>query len=87
MLQISEDAKILLKDAMEAEKTIDGNVYRLILSDDRLAMALGPIEEGDTVYEQDGVPVLATPTDLAEQLDSTIDVETTPEGARLVLAS
>ena len=87
MLQISQDAKALLKDAIEAETTEGGNVYRLVLAEDRLAMSLGPIQDGDTVYEQDGVPVLATPADLAEQLDSTIDVENTAEGARLVLAS
>jgi hypothetical protein len=30
-------------------------------------------------------PVLAVPSDLAEELDATIDVEHTQEGARLVL--
>ncbi len=30
-------------------------------------------------------PILAVPTDLAEELDATIDVEQTQEGARLVL--
>jgi len=80
MLQISNEAKTILADALD-----EGQVYRLIIADDKLALSLGPVVEGDTVYDLDGVPVLSTTPEIAGQLDSTIDVEDTPEGSRLIL--
>jgi hypothetical protein len=80
MLQISNDAKSMLLDGLD-----EGQVYRLVIAEDKLALSLGPVVEGDTVYDLDGTPVLSTTPELAGQLNSTIDVEDTPEGSRLVL--
>jgi hypothetical protein len=80
MLQISTEAKTMLADGLD-----EGQVYRLVIAEDQFALSVGSVVEGDTIYELDGVPVLSTPAEIAGQLDSTIDVEDTPEGARLVL--
>ena len=87
MLQISDGAKALLKESLGGETSEPGQMYRLIVVEDKLALGLGNAEEGDIVYEQDGTAVLATPEELVQQLDSTIDVDNTAEGPRLVLVA
>ena len=87
MLQISQDAKLVLKEALEEGEAESGRLYRLVLSGDALALSLAGVEEGDTVYEMDGVPVLAAPAELADQLEGTIAVEQTPEGTRFIIDS
>ena len=84
MLQITEEAKSTLKNTLD-DTGQDGNVFRLGRQGDELAIGIGGAEDGDTVFDLDGSPILAVPTDLAEELDATIDVEQTQEGARLVL--
>lgn len=86
MLEISDAALHLLKDALEAERQ-DG-VFRLIPSQDSLALQVAAAEEGDVIYERDGIAVLAAPTDLAQDMDSQmIDIEETAQGPRLVVVS
>jgi len=84
MLEISDAALHLLRDALQAERQ-DG-VFRLIPSQDSLALQMTAAEEGDVIYEQEGVAVLAAPTDLAHDMDSQlIDIEETAQGPRLVV--
>jgi hypothetical protein len=87
MLQISDEAKMLLKDYLDSESSEPGQLYRLVLVEDKLALSIGGAEDGDVVYETEGTAILATPTALAERLDSTIDVDVTSEGPRLVLTA
>lgn len=84
MLQITEEAKATLKNTLDGSGPA-GHVFRLGRQGDELAIGIGGAEEGDKVYDFDGDPVLAVPTDLAEELDATIDVEHTSDGARLIL--
>jgi hypothetical protein len=87
MLQISDEAKTMLKEALDDEASEPGQMYRLMVVDDQLALGIGGAEEGDIVYEQEGTAVLATPEELAQNLNSTIDVDNTAEGPRLVLVA
>ncbi|MPZ50739.1 MAG: hypothetical protein GEU75_15810 [Dehalococcoidia bacterium] len=87
MLQISDSAKTLLKSSLDNETSKPGEVYRLVIVEDRLGLSLGQPEEGDVLYEQDGAAVLATPPEVANELDSTIDIDVTNEGPRLVLVA
>lgn len=84
MLQITDEAKSTLKNTLD-DTGQDGNVFRLGRQGEDLAIGIGDAEAGDTVFDLDGSPILAVPSDLAEELDATIDVELTQEGARLVL--
>ena len=84
MLQITEEAKATLKNTLD-DTGQDGHVFRLGRQGEELAIGIGGAEEGDKVFDLDGDPILAVPTDLADELDATIDVEHTNEGARLVL--
>jgi hypothetical protein len=84
MLQITEEAKTTLKQSLEGTGP-EGHVFRLGRQGSELAMGIGGAEDGDTLYDLDGEPVLAVPADLAEELDATIDVQQTNEGAKLVL--
>lgn len=84
MLQITNEAKSTLKETLDGNGQ-PGHVFRLGRDGDDLAIGIGGTEEGDTVFDLDGDPVLAVPNDLYEELDATIDVEHTQEGARLVL--
>jgi hypothetical protein len=86
MLQITDEARTTLKATLDNTGQ-DGHVFRLGRNGDDLAIGLGGAEEGDTLYDHDGDTILAVPTDLAEELDATIDVEQTNEGPRLVLTS
>ncbi len=86
MLQITNAAMTLLRNVLDTESNED-NVFRLVISDDSLALTkVASAEEGDLVYEQEGVAVLAAPPELADGLQSQmIDVEETDQGARLVV--
>jgi hypothetical protein len=87
MLQISDVAKEMLKDSLDHEGGKPGDVYRLVIVEDRLGLSLGQAEEGDVVYEQEGAAILAMPPELANELDSTIDIDETANGPRLVLVA
>ncbi len=84
MLQITDEAKTTLKNTLD-DTGQDGHVFRLGRQGDDIAIGIGGAEDGDLVFDLDGDPILAVPTDLADELDATIDVEQTQEGARLVL--
>jgi hypothetical protein len=84
MLQITEEAKATLKNTLD-DTGQDGHVFKLDRNGDELAIGIGDAEDGDQVFDHEGAPILAVPTDLAEELDATLDVEVTNEGARLVL--
>jgi hypothetical protein len=86
MMQVTDKAKSLLKDAMESNNQAPGMMFRLMVDDNQLAVGLAPKEDGDVVYEKEGIAVLAAPTEVLELLgERTIDVEDTTEGPRLVL--
>jgi hypothetical protein len=86
MFEISNQAMTLLRSALEAEATDD--VFRLVLADDALALRVAATEEGDVIYEQGGVAVVAAPRDLIDSLgDQRLDVEETDKGPMLVMAA
>ena len=84
MLQVSNEARATIKDSLD-DSGQAGHVFRIAQTGEELAMSLGTPEEDDEVYEHDGQPILAVPSELAQALDATLDVERTNEGARLVL--
>ena len=89
MLQVSAAALSLLKDALEAERTEDARLFRLDVSDEQLVLNLDEAQHDDVQFEHDGTPVLATPRELADHLlsETTIDLENTAEGPKLVLVN
>ena len=87
MLQISAAALSLLKEALEAEPGQDGYVFRLDVAEDQFVLNLAEPEGDDVQFEHEGTAVLATPRTVADDLlsETTIDLEATSEGPKLVL--
>jgi hypothetical protein len=87
MLQVSSSALSLLKDALEVERTDDAHVFRLDIHDDQFVLGLDEVKGDDVKYDHDGMAVLAAPREVASSLlgETTIDLESTEDGPRLVL--
>lgn len=89
MLQVTDSALVLLRDALVNERTEDSQVFRLLVRDDEFVLGLDELQADDVSFEHDGDTVLAAPQDIANMMltDTTIDLETTPEGPKLVLVT
>ena len=87
MLEISDAVISVLRDALTEQEEPD-SVFRLVYENRDIVMKIAPIEEGDVIYEPEGVPVVAAPNAIAEVLDQrTLEVENTAEGPRLYLSA
>ena len=89
MLQVSGPALVLLREALLQERTQDSHVFRLDVRDDEFVLGMDDMKDDDVQFEHDGTTVLVAPEEIATTLLSTttIDLETTAEGPRLVLVS
>ena len=89
MLQVSDSALSLLKEALLVERTEDNHVFRLAVQDDQFVLGLDDAQTDDIQFEHEGTAVLAAPRELATSLldTTTIDLESTEQGPRLVLVS
>lgn len=89
MLQVTDSALDLLRDALTNERTDDSQVFRLLMRDDEFVLGLDEVQANDIEFGREGDTVLAAPQDIANMMlvDTTIDLETTPEGPKLVLVT
>lgn len=89
MLQVSAPALVLLKDALEQERTDETHVFRLQVRDDEFVLGIDDVQADDVQFEHEGTTVLAAPDEIANALlgSTTIDLETTDEGPKLVLVT
>ena len=89
MLQVSDSALSLLKEALLVERTEDNHVFRLAVQDDQFVLGLDDAQTDDVKFEQEGNAVIAAPRELATSLldTTTIDLESTEQGPRLGLVS
>jgi hypothetical protein len=89
MLQVTGSALILLHDALVSERSEDSQVFRLHVKDDEFVLGLDEVQQDDMEFAHDGDTVLAAPPEIANSVleNTTIDLETTPEGPKLVLVS
>jgi hypothetical protein len=89
MLQVSDSALILLRDALVNERSEDSQVFRLQVQDDEFVLGLDELQQDDVEFGHDGDTILAAPPEIANSMlgDTTIDLETTPEGPKLVLVT
>jgi len=89
MLQVTNSALVLLRDALVNERSEDSQVFRLLMRNDEFVLGLDEMQDDDVAFEHDGDTILAAPQDIANLMlvDTTIDLETTPEGPKLVLVS
>jgi hypothetical protein len=87
MLEISNGAMSFLRSTLESQPHGD-SLFRLILQGDTLGLSVAEAEDGDVVYEQEGVAVVAASPDLAERLDTQVlDIEETASGTRLIMSA
>ena len=89
MLQVTDSALALLRDALVNERSEDSQVFRLHVRDDEFVLGLDEVQQDDVEFARDGDTVLAAPQEIAVSMlnDTTIDLETTPEGPKLVLVT
>jgi Fe-S cluster assembly iron-binding protein IscA len=87
MLQISDPALNLLREALIVERVEDGDVFRLEMQNDDFVLGIDSPQDDDILYEIDGTTVLVAPVTVASSVlsETTIDLEDTTEGPRLVL--
>lgn len=89
MLQVTDPALLLLRDALVNERTDDTQVFRLHVQDDEFVLGIGEVQVDDVEFAHGGDTVLAADPDIATTMlgDTTIDLEATPEGPKLVLVT
>jgi Fe-S cluster assembly iron-binding protein IscA len=89
MIGVTERARQELKRILEANTDKPEACLRLTANDQgQLGLAIDVERQGDQAIEHDDSKVLLVEKDLADTLQGiTIDVEDTPEGARLVISS
>ena len=89
MLQVTDSALGLLRDALVNERTEGSQVFRLHVRDDEFVLGLDEVQNDDIEFSHDGDTVLVAPQEIATSMlgDTTIDLETTPEGPKLVLVT
>ena len=89
MLKVTDSALDLLRDALINERTEGSQVFRLHVRDDEFVLGLDEVQMDDVEFQHDGNTVLAAPQEIANTMlgDTTIDMETTPEGPKLVLVT
>lgn len=87
MLQISDPALNLLREALMVERVEDSDVFRLEIQNDDFVLGIDTPQDDDVLYELDGTTVLVAPVDVASSIlgETTIDLEDTTDGPRLVL--
>src|SRR5581483_1067686 len=92
LLQISDSAMEFLQDALEQAAQEDHNpseetVFRLMVVEDSFALKLDSPGGDDVLFERRGAPVLATTPELAQSMQSVLDLEETAQGPRLVVVT
>ena len=89
MLGVTERARQKLKRMLTANTDKPEACLRLTANDQgQLGLAIDVERQGDQAVEHEDSKVLLVEKDLADTLQGiTIDVEDTPEGARLVIPS
>jgi hypothetical protein len=87
MLQISDPPLNLLREALMVERDDDSDVFRLELQNNDFVLGIDSPQDDDILYELDGSPVLVAPMEVATSIlgETTIDLEETDDGPRLVL--
>lgn len=84
MLNVTEAARVYLKDALDQSHAPDGTAVRIVAKGDTLATKIDTLHEGDSIVEDDGRLLLLVDPGLSERLsDNTLDVE--PDAHKLLL--
>jgi Fe-S cluster assembly iron-binding protein IscA len=89
MLQVTDSALVLLRDALINERSEGSQVFRLHVRNDEFVLGLDEVQQDDIEFSHDGDTVLAAPQEIASTVleNTTIDLETTPDGPKLVLVN
>lgn len=88
MLEVTESAKQLLKETLQAHTDDPETSIRLSMKEEgQFGMVLDGESEGDQVVEHEGAKVLLVAPGLATTLEgSTLDVQDTAEGPKLFIS-
>jgi len=89
MIEVTERAREELNKILTANTDKPEACLRLTANDQgQLGLAIDEERDGDQAVEHEGSKLLLVEKDLADSLQGiTIDIEDTPEGARLVIST
>lgn len=88
MITVTAQAAEELKAMAQAEVKDPEEAFRLVpAGEDRLALVVDKVKEGDEVVEHEGVKVLLVGAELVDAVDGLVlDCKDTPEGRRLAIS-
>lgn len=84
MIEVSEKAKSFLNDLL-AQRPEPNHIFRLSRQAGGFSVSFENAADGDLLFKHDETTVLAIATDLADELDGTIDRQDSSEGPKLVI--
>lgn len=89
MLTVTDGAKRLLKETLEAHTDDPETTIRLAVKEEgQLGIILDTESEGDQVVEHEGARVLLVSSELATDLQgSTLDIQETADGQKLIVTN
>ncbi|HEY8171742.1 MAG TPA: hypothetical protein VIH21_01545 [Dehalococcoidia bacterium] len=88
MINVTDRAAEVLHRSLEENEETDDDVFRIEMTNEGIALALGNERDGDQLIEHQHRKVLAIERDIASALDgASIDAVDTPEGTRLIFES
>lgn len=87
MLEVSQSARELLKDILEANSETEGSILRFSLDEKRkLGIIVASPDPNDEIIEHEGAKILALEEGLSDKLDGIVlDTEATTNGSQLVV--
>jgi Fe-S cluster assembly iron-binding protein IscA len=86
MLTLTRAAGDYLKSVLDRAKASEDTAIRIVLEDDELAPALDTERPGDEALDYHGRTVLLLDAEMCEYLaDSTLDLQPTDDGLRLLI--
>lgn len=88
MISVTDKAAEVLHRSLEENEETEEDVFRIEMTNEGIALALGSERDGDQLVEHENRTVLAIEFDIATALDgASIDAVETPDGTRLVFES
>lgn len=86
MFVITEAAGVYLCNVLDRAQVPEDTAVRFVMEEGSLETRLDTARDGDATFDHEGRKVLLLDAEVSEVLDtSTLDVEPTAEGPRLVL--
>ncbi len=85
MLTVTDNAAQYVRETLEKENA--PGTFRIVNTEEGYRFTLDEAKEGDQIFEHEGENYLLLDTEVGEALSSTtLDVQESPDGTRLILS-